>query len=166
VVSVKSGSGHVAPNLCFCMEWNLRVTLSISVHPVCEMSTHHFSCLSSRYDFNKKRAETHFAELVFLHPVGSTGFIVYSGTSGREMSTHYFLILGGPGAVSIKSMLGHVTSNFCFCSLLDLQVSHCIPRSLGHEMSTNYFLCSGWPSAVSITSAPEHVTLNLCFCIR
>jgi hypothetical protein len=33
------------------------------------------------YGFNKKRAETRFAELQFLHPVGSMGHVVHSGAS-------------------------------------------------------------------------------------
>jgi hypothetical protein len=54
------------------------------------------------YGFDKKCIGTRYAELMFLHPVGSTGRIVHSGASGRETSTYYFLCLGGAGAVSIK----------------------------------------------------------------
>jgi hypothetical protein len=32
------------------------------------------------------------------------------------MSTHYFSCSGGPGVVSVKSALGHVTPNLCFPS--------------------------------------------------
>jgi hypothetical protein len=32
---------------------------------------------------------------------------------GREISTHYFSFLGGPGVVSLKSTPGHVTPNLC-----------------------------------------------------
>jgi hypothetical protein len=32
-----------------------------------------------RYRFDKKRTRKHYVELVFLHPVGSTGYVVHSG---------------------------------------------------------------------------------------
>jgi hypothetical protein len=82
------------------------------------------------------------------------------------MSMHYLSFSGGPDAVSIKSIPGHVTLNLYFCVLLELQVTVCIPVRLGHEMLTQYFSSSGWPGAVSINSVTEHVTPNLCFCFR
>jgi hypothetical protein len=36
-----------------------------------------------QYGFDKKRVETHYTDLVFLHPVGSTGLVVYSGASEK-----------------------------------------------------------------------------------
>jgi hypothetical protein len=58
--------------------------------------------------FHKKRAGTCCAELVFSHPVGSMGHIVHSGAHlGHRTSTYYFSCLGGPGAVSIKSVRTH-----------------------------------------------------------
>jgi hypothetical protein len=36
----------------------------------------------ARCGFDKKRVRTHYAELLFLHPVGSTGPKLHSGASG------------------------------------------------------------------------------------
>jgi hypothetical protein len=35
-----------------------------------------------RYKFHKKHIGTHYAELEFLHPVGSAGHVVHSGACG------------------------------------------------------------------------------------
>jgi hypothetical protein len=39
----KSAPGHVTPNMCFSRQCDLRVTLSIPVHPGPETLTHYFS---------------------------------------------------------------------------------------------------------------------------
>jgi hypothetical protein len=73
--------------------------------------------------FPKKSGRTRYAELAFLHPMGSAGQVVHSAVSGRETSTHYFLCSGRPGAVFLKSVPGHVTPNLCFCIRWDLWVT-------------------------------------------
>jgi hypothetical protein len=85
---------------------------------------------------------------------------------GHKMLKQYFSCLGGPGAVSIKSELGHVTPHLYFCIWWDLWVTSCIPMRLGHDMSINYFSCLSGPGAVSIKSVAKHVTMNLFICIR
>jgi hypothetical protein len=47
-----------------------------------------------RYGFDKKRTGTRYIELVFLHPVGSTGHVVDSGTSEARNMIALFLMLG------------------------------------------------------------------------
>jgi hypothetical protein len=46
-----------------------------------------------RYGFDKKRFKTHYAELVFLHPVGSAGHVVHSGAfEVRNVDTIFFML--------------------------------------------------------------------------
>jgi hypothetical protein len=68
----------------------------------------------ARYIFDKNHVGTRYAELVFLHPVGSTRHVVHSVCPCRETSIHYFSCSGGPNAFPIKSAPGHVTSNLHF----------------------------------------------------
>jgi hypothetical protein len=85
---------------------------------------------------------------------------------GRETSMHYFSCSAGPGAVSIKSVSGHITSNFCLSIRWDLRVTLLIPVHPGSETSTRYFSLSCGHGAVFIKSVLGHVTLNMWFGIR
>jgi hypothetical protein len=113
-----------------------------------------------------KSAGTRYAQLVFLHPVGSVGYVVHSGASGRKILTQKISCSAGPGEVSIKTLLGQDVPIMCFCILWITRATLCILRHPGCEMLMHYFSCAGGPGAVYIRSAPGHITLNLCFCIR
>jgi hypothetical protein len=47
-----------------------------------------------QYVFDKKCVGTRYAELVFLHLVGSTGHVVASGASGARNVNALFFMLG------------------------------------------------------------------------
>jgi hypothetical protein len=81
-VSIKCAPGHVMPNLCFYIRWDLPVSYCI---PMClehEMSKHHSSCSHGPGVVSIKRVPGHIMpSLCVLHPVGSVGHVVHSGTS-------------------------------------------------------------------------------------
>jgi hypothetical protein len=63
--------------------------------PECEMSMHYFSYSGGAGTVStKKRIRTHYAELVFLHLVGSVGHIVHCSVSGVRNTDALFVMLG------------------------------------------------------------------------
>jgi hypothetical protein len=50
-----------------------------------------------RYGFDKKRAETRYRDLVFLHPVRSAGHVVHFGATGElNVDALFFMLQVGP----------------------------------------------------------------------
>jgi hypothetical protein len=47
-----------------------------------------------QYGYDKKHAGTHYAKIVFLHPVGSMGRVEHSGASGMRNVDALFFKLG------------------------------------------------------------------------
>jgi hypothetical protein len=100
----------------------------------------------ARCSFHRKRAGIRYDELGFLHPAGYAGDVV---RPGHEMPMNYFSCLGGPGAVSINNMLGHVMPNLHFLHLVG-SVGHIVySGASGHETLTHYFSCLGGTSTDS-----------------
>jgi hypothetical protein len=64
------------------------------VHQGRKTSTHYFLLGSDRYRLDKKHVGTHYIELVFLHPVGSTGHVMHSSALGVRNVDILFFMLG------------------------------------------------------------------------
>jgi hypothetical protein len=58
--------------------------------------------------FHKKRGGTRFAELVFLHLVGSAGHVVHSGVSGAWNIDALFFKLAELVSLHLVGSVGHV----------------------------------------------------------
>jgi hypothetical protein len=113
----------------------------------------------------KKRPGTHYAKIVFLHPMIYVGPVVLSGVSEMRNMITLFFMLKWTSTDLTKSAMGYFTPNLCFCKWWDLRVTKCILVHRGREMSTHYSTCSSLPGAVSIKSTLGYVMSNLCFCI-
>jgi hypothetical protein len=76
-----------------------------------------------QYGFEKKCTKTRYADLVFLHLVGSAGHVMHSGASGERNIDILFSCSGGSGTDLRKSGTRHVMLNFSFCIRWDLHVT-------------------------------------------
>jgi hypothetical protein len=91
-----------------------------------------------RYRFHEKHTGTRYVELVFLHPVGSTGHVVHSAHPGCETSEHYFSCLGGSGMDSKKAQWNTLRRTCVFTSGgICGHGEHSV--CLGREMLVHYF---------------------------
>jgi hypothetical protein len=160
VISIRSAPGHVPLNLCFCIWWDLWVTVHFGASGLQNIDALFFKIGWGQGGIYRKRVGTRYVELVLLHSVGFAGHVVDSGGFGPQKSTPYFSCSGGPSVISIRSAQGHVPLNLCFCIQWDLKVKWCVPMRSGRETITHYFLCLGGTDAVSIESVLQLDTLN------
>jgi hypothetical protein len=86
--------------------------------------------------------------LYVLHPVGCVGHVAHSSASRVRNVDALFSYLGETSTNVIKSMLGHVVPNLCFCIRWDLQVTFCIVVRPRRKMLMHHFSCSGGSGAV------------------
>jgi hypothetical protein len=77
---------------------------------------------------HQKGTGTRYAQLVFLHPVGSSGHVVYSGASGARNMIALFFILVWDGYGFNKMRVGR-----CYVELVFL---HPV-GSVGHVVHSN-----------------------------
>jgi hypothetical protein len=116
------------------------------VHPVPQNDDALFFMLgSTRCGFHRKRSETRYTKLVFLHPVGSVGRVVHSGASEpRNIDTLFFMLRWARCGFHKK----HDVTRYA-----DLVFLHLVG-------STGYVMHSGTSHDVdintSVSSAPTH----------
>jgi hypothetical protein len=124
VVSLKSTPGHVTPNLCVLHPVGSASHVVHSRGSGAQNLNALFSCRGgTSCGLHKKRVATRYAEHVFFHPVGSAGPIVDSNAFGERNLDAHFSCSCGTSTYFIKSTLGHVTMNLCFCIRCDFWVT-------------------------------------------
>jgi hypothetical protein len=58
----KNALGHITPNLCFRIRWDVRVAWCIPVRLGCEISMHYFSCSGGPEVVSIKSAQGHVTQ--------------------------------------------------------------------------------------------------------
>jgi hypothetical protein len=76
-----------------------------------------------RYRFHKNRAWTHYAKLVFVHPVGCVRHVVNSSASWSSNVDTLFSCSGGTSMDRTKSTLEQFMPNLCFCIQWDVRLT-------------------------------------------
>jgi hypothetical protein len=119
----------------------------------------------ARCSFHKQRNGTRYAELVFLHPVGSAGHLVHSSASGPSNIDTLFLILRQVQYRFHKMRIGTRYAKHLLLHVVGYagHVVH-FGASGARNVDAN-FSCSGANGTDSTKCVIGHVVSNLCFCI-
>jgi hypothetical protein len=118
-----------------------------------------------QYGFHKSCIKTRYAELLFLHLVGSTCHIVRSGASrARNHDALVFMLESAPCCFHKKHVRTHY-AELVFLHLVGF-VGHVVHSAAsGVRKIDALFFILRWTGMSSTKSTPGHVTPNLCFCI-
>jgi hypothetical protein len=65
-VCIKRASGHVTPDMCFCIWWDQRQVVHSGASGPCNVNPLFFMLGWDRCSFHEKHVGTHHVELVFL----------------------------------------------------------------------------------------------------
>jgi hypothetical protein len=111
-----------------------------------------FHALVGRYDFDKKRVGTRYAEHMFLHSMGSVGHIVDSSASGVRNDDALFFIPGCARCCFHKKRVGTRYAKLVFLHSLE-SASHVVHSGASEARNIDaLFVMLRWPSVVSMKS--------------
>jgi hypothetical protein len=129
--STKSTPGHVRPNLCFCIRWDMRVMECVPISPGHESSAHYFSCSAGQDTLHQtcvfpcsRGAGTDLTKRTLGHVTPNLCIYIRCDlwvtscipvSPGHETLMLYFSCSVGPGVICIKSAPRHITPNLCVC---------------------------------------------------
>jgi hypothetical protein len=119
-----------------------------------------------QYKFDKKCIGTRYAELLFLHPVGSVSHVVRFGAFGdRIIDTLFFKLRWDRYVFDKKRFRTRYVELYFFHPVGS--VGHIVHSgaSEARNVDTQFFML-GWDGTDSTKIVMGHVTLNFCFCIR